>query len=52
MTDCDRCYREGEYPFEDEFLCHEHYEEALRQQKENERINARDAVKESRKYGL
>ena len=51
MSDCSRCYREGEYPFEDELLCLEHYEEAIRQQKENERINERDKVLEERRNG-
>lgn len=48
MSKCNRCYREAEYPLEDEQLCHDHYVEAEEQAEENAKINARDAELEER----
>lgn len=49
MSKCDKCFREGEYPFEEQFLCLDHYEEAVEIRKENDRINAEENYKEDRR---
>jgi hypothetical protein len=46
---CKNCWREAEYPHEEYIYCLEHYEEAVEAQKENDRINARDAELEERR---
>ena len=49
MIQCNKCYREGEYPFQEQSLCLEHKEEADRIQRENDRINAHDDELEERR---
>ena len=48
-TKCSRCYREGEFAFEEEYLCLDHYELAVKQEAINQGINERDAELEDRR---